>query len=353
MKNQLKRIKLPKRKGAEEPERPERITNDTVSKHRERILAGGRRFKYPIQYAKHKLIINSIIIVVVALVLMAVLIWQQLYVAQNTSKFMYRITQIIPLPVAKVDGETVRYSDYLRDLRVDISTVQNLNQIDMGSSSGDQQINYYKRQELNKAERDAYARKLAEKMNLSVSDEEVDQVIDQQRKAQHVSMDAYVKTAIEQYYGWSLGEYRDEIRARLIVKKVSFAVDDEAKQRITNIQNQLDDHPDQFEDIAKKKSDDDATKANGGRVGKLPIIGASDADDLVSVAKDMKEGQISDILKKPDGYYIIKLISKDDDSVDFAQIKIGLTKFDDMFAQIKADHKIVEYINIPEIKTQE
>jgi hypothetical protein len=65
----------------------------------------------------------------------------------------------------------------------------------------------------------------------------------------------------------------------------------------------------------------------------------------------MKEGQISDILKKPDGYYIIKLLSKDRDSVDFAQIRIGLTKFDDMFNQIKADNKIVEYIEIPEVKT--
>ncbi|HET6622669.1 MAG TPA: hypothetical protein VFG56_01915, partial [Candidatus Saccharimonadales bacterium] len=153
MKNQLKKIKLPRRKAAEEPERPERITNDTVSKHRERILAGGRRFKYPIQYAKHKLIINSIIITVVALIVMALLIWHQLYVAQNTSKFIYRVTQLIPLPVASVDGQPVRYSDYLRDLRADIYSSKNLNQIDL--SAGDQQINYLKRQELTKAERGA------------------------------------------------------------------------------------------------------------------------------------------------------------------------------------------------------
>lgn len=352
MKNQLKKLKLPKRKVAEEPARPERITNETVSEHRERILAGGRRFKYPIQYAKHKLIINSIIIVVAALALMAVLIWQQLYVAQNTSKFIYRVTQLIPLPVAKVDGQSVRYSDYLRDLRVDVYTVQSLNQIDMGSASGDQQIDYYKRQELTKAERSAYAKKLARKLNISVSDQEIDQVIEAQRSAQHVSMDAFVKTAIEQYYNWSLGEYRDELHDRLLIKKVSFAVDDQAKQRIDNIASQLKDHPDQFEAIAKKKSDDDATKANGGRVGKLPISGTSDADDLVSVAKTMKPGQISGILQKPDGYYVIKLISKDNDSVDFAQIQVKLTKFDDMFNQVKTDHKIDEYIDIPDIKAQ-
>ena len=33
---------------------PARITNDTVAEHRQRVIAGGRKFKYPIQYARHK-----------------------------------------------------------------------------------------------------------------------------------------------------------------------------------------------------------------------------------------------------------------------------------------------------------
>lgn len=41
------------------------VTNDTVAEHREKILAGGRKFKYPIQYSKHKVIINAIIVVII------------------------------------------------------------------------------------------------------------------------------------------------------------------------------------------------------------------------------------------------------------------------------------------------
>ena len=55
--------KLRRKKRSAEAEQPSRITNETVAEHRERILAGGRRFKYPVQYARHRLVINTIIII--------------------------------------------------------------------------------------------------------------------------------------------------------------------------------------------------------------------------------------------------------------------------------------------------
>ena len=90
-----------------------RITNETVAEHRERILAGGRRFKYPVQYARHRLVINTILISIVALVAITAFVWWQLYPQQNSSTLFYRITRALPLPVATVEGQSVRYSDYL------------------------------------------------------------------------------------------------------------------------------------------------------------------------------------------------------------------------------------------------
>ncbi len=346
MKRPLKGKLSLKRRTKAESERPERITNDTVSAHRERILAGGRRFKYPVQYSKHKLVINSVIIAVVAVALLIFVIWYELYPAQNTSKFFYRITQLVPVPVASVNGESVRYSDYLRDLRVDIYTLQNLNQINVDSKAGQQQIAYLKRQELTKAEKNAYARKLAKKYNLSVSSKEIDQIIKQQRDAQHVTMQAYVKTAIEQYYDWSLGEYKQEIHDRLLTQKVSFAVDQNAKERADNILRDVKADPGKFSDIAKRKSDDKATSGNGGKVGSLPTDGSADASSLVSEAKQLKKGQISGLIKRPDGYYIIKLLDKNSSSVSYAQIQIKLTKFDEMFSQVQQSGQIHEYIDL-------
>ena len=77
--------KLNRKKQPEEPKG--RITTDTLAEHREKVLAGGRKFKYPMQYARHKLVINAIIIGVAAVILLVVLGWYLLYPAQNTSEF--------------------------------------------------------------------------------------------------------------------------------------------------------------------------------------------------------------------------------------------------------------------------
>ena len=94
-----------------EPIPSSRITSETVAQHRERILAGGRKFKYPIQYARHRLVINAILISVASIIVISVIGWWQLYIAQNTSEFMYRVVKVVPVPVAVVDGQSVLFSD--------------------------------------------------------------------------------------------------------------------------------------------------------------------------------------------------------------------------------------------------
>lgn len=74
-------------------------------------FAGGRRFKYPVQYAKHRLVINTIVISVVASLLVALVIWWQ-FTHLKIHRVFYRITRVLPLPVAVVDDRTVPYSDY-------------------------------------------------------------------------------------------------------------------------------------------------------------------------------------------------------------------------------------------------
>ena len=80
----MKKLKL--RRDKPEPEAPSRITNETVAEHREQVLAGGRRFKYPRQYARHKLVFNALIIIFVTLILAALIIWWQLYSVQTLQR---------------------------------------------------------------------------------------------------------------------------------------------------------------------------------------------------------------------------------------------------------------------------
>lgn len=342
MKKYLK--KLPKlRKREEKPATPGRITNETVAEHRERILAGGRKFKYPIQYAKHKLVINSIVIGIAALALLSALIWQQLYVAENTSKFVYRVTQLLPLPVASVDGSWVRYSDYLRRYRSAIHALQNQNQISLNSEAGQRQAEFIKREELTRAEREAYVAKLAEELDLSVTTKEVNEVIQRDVDAKNVSLEGYERNVLNAYFDWSLDDYREVVRMDLLRRKVSFEIDTQAATKIASLKKKV--KSDNFEEIAKAESDDDATKASGGRVGSLPLNNL-DPHGLIAAAHKLERNEVSDVIKGSDGYYIIKLLRKNDKSIEYAQIKVALTEFNDRFKKLRDANKIEEYIDV-------
>src|SRR5690606_38347920 len=144
------------RKTNSQGDNPGRITNETVAEYREQILAGGRKFKYPVQYSKYKLLINTVIISVTTILLGSVLIWHQLYVAQNTSNITYRVTQLLPLPVASIDGTLVRYSDYLRKYRSSIHFLLNQDNFSPNTADGKRQAEFVKREQIDTAMKDAY-----------------------------------------------------------------------------------------------------------------------------------------------------------------------------------------------------
>ena len=332
------------RKKRQEPEGSTRITNQTVAEHREQILAGGRKFKYPVQYAKHKLVFNSIAIILITLLLLAGMTYYLLYFAQVNGKFMYRLTQLVPVPVANVDGENVRYSEFLKKYRSDIYSLVQQEQINLSSNDGKRQSEYYKRRELDNAVREAYVAKLARQNNVSVSRDEVDSFITRTVNSKSISLEAYERTVLNNFYDWSLDEYRGVVKARLLTQKVAFSIDQTAKQRAENLATQAAGGAD-FAQLARDNSDDTATKGNGGDVGALPLDN-QDPNSLVAQAAKLAPGQVSQPLRGNDGYYILKLASKTDTSVQFSQIKVGLTELDKRFEAVKRDGKVREYITV-------
>lgn len=340
-----------KKKSDIEASAPERITNDTVAEHREKILAGGRKYKYPRQYQKHRLVIVSIAVVIVALILLSVVSWHQLYVAQNTSGILYRATQIVPVAVASVNGEPVRYSDYLMRYRSSLYYYRQYNSLNENTADGKRQAEYTKRQELTSSERFAFARQLAREKKIRVSDKDVDALIEADIQAQGVSMPAYERTVLRSYFNWSLGEYRQVVRDRITLKEVSFIVDSDAKSRITTLRRSAASGAD-FATLVKEQSDDDeATKSNGGDVGVMPLDNV-DADGLIAAAANMEPNKVSDIIRGTDAYYIIKLISKTPDTVHYYRIRVALTEFEDRFKKLQSDGKIKEYIHIDVTETE-
>lgn len=336
--------KLIKSKKSAELEAPGRITNETVAEHREKILAGGRRFKYPVQVAKHRLAIISIIIGVLAIVLLVILAWYQLYVAQNTSKLLYRVTEIVPISVASVDGADVRYSSYLKKYRSSIYYLQQQNSINLRSADGQRQSDHIKGRELDSAERDAYAIKVASRNNISVTNKEIDEFINRDIARKNISLEAYEKTVLNSFYDWSIGDYREVVKTELLKRKVRFAVDTAAQQKANSLSSQLKNGGD-FAAIATAQSDDEATKSNGGDGG---TVGADneDANGVIAAAQKLQPGQISEPIKGTDGYYIVKLNAKAATTVSYSIIKVKLTKFESNFTKLREDGKIKEFIEV-------
>lgn len=341
----VKKPTLLKRGKAKQSAKTEHITNETVAEHRERILAGGRKFKYPVQYARHRLVLNTLLISFVALVVLVGVAWWQLYPAQNTGGFIYRITQLIPLPVASVDGEPASYRDYLMEYRSSIHWLQRkMRNFNLTSSDGQRQSEHLKRQSLDRAIENSYARKIAKDKNISVSDKQVDAFIDKTLadRSRKLSRQAY-EAVLSDSYGVSPDEYKLIVKEALLRQEVAFKVDDEADKKIKDAKLMAESGV-PFEDVVAQYSDGPLAKVSKGDVGFVP---KSNKDQgLVQAALKLKPGAVSDIIKSADAYYLVKLTEVKGDEVRYSRIKVTLHEFNNQLSKLKKDGKVKEYISV-------
>lgn len=343
---QAKSTKLVKKIRSSEEELPLRITNETVAEHREKILAGGRKFKYPIQYAKHKLVYNAIIISVVSLAILALLGWQQLYIAQNGNIFFYNVTKVLPLPVASIDGQFVPFRDYLMKYRSAVYYLENKEQVNLSTEDGKRQADYIKQQAMNDSLADAYAVKIADKLKISVSDSELTDYINAQRQSINgqVSEQAY-SSVISDYYDWSYDDYTYAMRIKLLRQKVAYQVDETATSMVNSLSPQIKATSD-FKAFVENYNKTATRKLVYGDAGWVPKT--NNDGGLAQAASKLSNGQVSEVIKplSGDGYYFVLLVGSSDSQVNLRYIKIPLDTFSSNFSNLKAS-KVNYLISIP------
>jgi len=343
MKNLVKKVrdrKLPK-----EPQG--RITTDTLAEHRERVLAGGRKFKYPVQYARHKLVINAIIIGVVAIIVFIALGWYMLYPAQNTSDFMYRVTRVVPVPVASVDGSPVRYSDYLMKYRSAAHYLIEKERIDVKTEDGKRQLGLVKAQALNDAVADTYATKLAKELNLEVTDADLEVYLKQQRLSDdgEVSESTY-NSVIKDYYGWSPDEYRHAMKSKLLRQMVAYAIDTKAEQRSKDVESKISSGQTDLKAIATTLNTETEGSAEYWAAAWVPKTNQDGG--LAATAAKLQKGQISKAVKSTTttGYNFVKLDDVSSDQVQYEYLRLPLAEFAKRFKDIETSGKLTIYISV-------
>lgn len=328
-----------------------RITSETVAEHREHILAGGRKFKYPIQYVKHKLVINAIIISLTAVIAAVIIGWWQLYPMQNTSEFMYRVTKVIPVPVANVDGQPVLYSDYLMKYLSSIHFLSTKEKLNQNTDDGKRQIEYIKQQSLQDAISDAYALKLARKMNISISDKEFKAFLKEKRQISNgeISEQSYNAIVLD-WFGWSPEEYRHMTENKLLSQKVAYAMDKEALSTVNRANSSIKtDSKIDFKTLASTLAKETGISVTYGASGWVPRYNQDGG--LAAAADKLKVQEVTNIVQSSlgKGYYIVRLLDINDTQIKYEYIQVPLSAFTKSLEQVEKNHKVNRFINVAPI----
>ncbi|HSX28508.1 MAG TPA: peptidylprolyl isomerase [Candidatus Saccharimonadales bacterium] len=339
------RHKLPGQSEATPP--PGRITNDTVAQHREQILSAGRRFKYPLQHSKQRIIVMSAGIVMAALLLFSTLCWWQLYKQQSTGTFMYRVAAIVPVPVAKIDGAAVRYGDYLNTLRSSMHYLATQEGVSFKTEDGKRQLQDLKQRALSQELQYALIKKIAKQRKITVSDQEVEtqvqRIINQQAYAGSLKL---YKDVIKKEYDQSYSQWRETLRLQLLRNKVYAAIDTSARARADKALADLNNGAD-FAATAKAMSDDTARREAGGEIGILEKGKADLPPELQDALFSLKAGQHSDVISSKQGLFIMRAIEVDGSKVRAAAIFFKYQAFSDQLQQLQKDNKVKSYITVP------
>lgn len=323
-----------------------RITNETVAEHREDVLSGARKFIYPLQHSVQRVVIISAAIFGVLAFGFFVFCLLSLYKFDTTSTFMYRVTQVIPFPIAKAGSSFVAYENYLFDLRHYIHYYQTQQKVDFNGESGQEQLAAFKQAALQSVVNDAYVKQLASANNVSVTDEEVRNQIDLLRSQNRLgSSDAVLEDVLREFWDWTLDDFRRELKKQLLAQKVVSTLDVETHARAQDVLTQIQAGAD-FATLAKQYSDDVSTKDNGGDYG-IPIERTNRdlPPQVVATLFELQPGQTSGIVETPLGLEILKVREVDGNRVRASHIFFEFQPIDTYIEPLKQESKPILFID--------
>jgi parvulin-like peptidyl-prolyl isomerase len=325
-----------------------RITNETVAEHREEVLKGARKYKYPLEHSKHRIVIVSASILSLGLIAFFVYTGLSLYRFQSTSLFMYRVTQIIPFPVAKAQGRWVSYESYLFELRRYMHYYETQQQVDFKTNSGKFQMATYRPKALQQVIDSAYVKELAARNGVSVKDSEINDAIAILRTQNQLGNDnTKLASVTKKFFGWSVQDLRRQLKQELLAQKVAAKLDTEAYRQAQNVLLQLRAGGD-FTAIAAQSSDDAGTKANGGQYGDTAITFSSQEVPpvIVRALSQMQPGEVSDIITTQTAFEIVKLLGVENGKYKAAHIQIQFKDIQTYLQPLEKDHPPKRFISV-------
>lgn len=341
------------------PEQPQpslddvpQITNETIAEHREAVLRGARKYIYPLHLSKRRIIIISSVILTAAIAAFLIYCAVGLYRLYQHNTFLYRVTQVVPFPVARIGGDFVAYENYLFELRHYIHYYQEQGNLadggtDFSRPGYKEQLAEYQKQALQKVIDLAYIKMLAEENNISVSSREIDERIAEVREQNRLGTnDDVLAGVLRSYWGWSIADFKRSLKDQILIEKVTGAMDTEAKAKAESALVKVKGGAD-FAAVAKEVSEDLATRTQGGEYGFLITRGNPNIPpQVIGTLFKLKPGQISGIINTGSALEIVKVDKIEGDSVTARHIAFQLKDPAVFIEELKKQKPAKTYINL-------
>ncbi len=320
----IKRGKTTEEKVSDALSNVPRITNDTVSDHREEVLSSARKYIYPLQHSKHHIVRITISILVTVLVVFFAYCGLALYKFKSTSGFVYDVTRIVPFPVAKVGTTWVGYESYLFELRRNMHYYHTQQQANFSTKDGKTQLQRLSKQALAKVTQDAYVKQLAAQHGVTVSDQTVkNQLILVKSQNRLGSNDRVFREVLNEFWGWNESDFRRELKQQLLAQAVVAKLDTGTNAKAQAALNQLKSGAD-FAATAKAVSEDPITKAGGGQYPNALTINDHEIPPTITAAVfKLQPNQISGIINTGYSLEILKVTDNANGSAHAAHIQFN------------------------------
>jgi hypothetical protein len=328
------------------------ITSETIAEHREEVLKGARKYIYPLRHSKRKIVAITISVMVAAIIGLFVYCYFALYRYYQYNTFVYRVTQVVPFPVAKAGSKYVDYENYLFELRHYVHYYESQQQLNFSGADKDQ-LAAYRKQALQKVINDAYVKQLANQYHVSVSDKEVSARLNEVRSQNRLGGNNKVfADVLRDYWGWSINDFKRSLKQEILAEKVSAKLDNAASQRATEVLAKAKAGGD-FAALAKQVSDDPSAKDNGGDYG-APITKTNPnvPPEVVDALFGLRPGQVSDLVLaspvlagQPPSLQIVKVTGLQGDAVTAQHIVINLKDADTYIKQLQSKKPSHAYVH--------
>lgn len=329
------------------------IVTRTVKRHRRRVIQRAQRYRSLTVNTNQRVVGVSLVVLVASLLIFSGVIYVRLYRSQEYSAFIHDVTKIAPVPVGRVGGTFVPYSQYLSILRRQVHYFETQQQVDFDNPVADAQVALIelKSEAMQQVIDQIYIEKLAAARDIEVTAEEIDQrfeLLQAQNKLGDSSED--IEDVLDNFWGISLKEYRQIVADNMLREAVTRVMDEElgnnARERMELIFRRLS-GGEEFALLAIRHSEDPSTAVNGGEYNFLLSLADQDEDPQVLQAVfETPVGQYSDIVDTGSRLEIIKVLSDEGDGTRrAAHISISYLLLSDILRDIRQEEPATIYID--------